>query len=91
MMEFNFLLERGALRRDPASGRYGFDSERMRGAIAALAKELLEIEATGDRARAEKWFRKYETMPPDLAASLAAARDLPVDIDPRVPFPEGVR
>jgi hypothetical protein len=91
MMEFNFLLERGAVRREPAGGRYAIDSARMAEAMAALAKELLEIEATGDRARAEHWFRKYEAMPPDLAASLAATRDIPVDIDPQVSFPEGVR
>ena len=27
--------------------------------MSDLAKELLEIEATGDRARAENWFKKY--------------------------------
>ncbi len=31
--------------------------------MPVLAKELLEIEATGDRARAENWFKKYDVMP----------------------------
>ena len=35
----------------------------MPGAMADLTKELLEIEATGDRSRAENWFKKYGTMP----------------------------
>src|SRR5438067_4734146 len=52
MMEFNFLSERGAITRD-GSGRYVVDYAKMPDAIAAVAKELLEIEATGDRARAE--------------------------------------
>ncbi len=49
MMEFNYLSERGAIRRN-ATGRYAVDFEKMPGAVADLAKELLEIEATGDRA-----------------------------------------
>ena len=87
MMEFNFLFEQGAITRE-ASGRYAIDAGKMSGALARLTRELLEIEATGDRGRAEAWFRKYEQMPPDLAAALKTASDVPVDIDPQIPFPE---
>jgi len=91
MMEFNYLSQRGVIVRDPASGRYAIDFDKMPDAVATLAKELLEIEATGDRARAEAWFQKYETMPADLAAALKQTSDIPVDLDPRQPFPEGVK
>ena len=67
MMEFNYLVEHGAITRDPGSGRYAIGIERMPAAIASLAKELLEMEATGDRARVEAWFAKYDRMPDDLA------------------------
>ncbi len=87
MMEFNFLFEQGAIAREP-SGKYAIDPEKMRRALAALSGELLRIEASGDRERAEAWFRKYDAMPPDLAAALKTAADLPVDIDPQIPFPE---
>ena len=90
MMEFNYLSERGAVKRE-ASGRYAIDYQLMPGAIADLAKELLEIEATGDRARAEKWFAKYDKMPDELKTSLKAASDVPVDIDPVFSFKEPVR
>jgi hypothetical protein len=90
MMEFNFLSERGALTRD-AAGRYGIDYSKMPEAIAAVTKELLEIEATGDRSRAESWFARYDKMPAELRSALDAAKDVPVDIDPRGAFPEGVR
>jgi len=90
MMEFNFLSERGAMTRDTA-GRYLTDFAKMPEAIAAVTKELLEIEATGDRARAESWFARYDKMPAELRSSLDAAKEVPVDIDPRVAFPEGVR
>jgi hypothetical protein len=85
MMEFNYLSERGAIKRE-SSGRYAIDYERMPGAIKDLAKELLAIEATGDRARAENWFKKYGTMPAELRASLSSAAEVPVDIDPVFSF-----
>jgi len=90
MMEFNYLSERGAIRRN-ANGRYAIDYEKIPGAVADLAKELLEIEATGDRSRAENWFKKYGTMPEELKTSLKAASDVPVDIDPVFSFVERVR
>ena len=90
MMEFNYLSERGAISRN-ASGRYAIDYEKMPSALADLAKELLEIEATGDRSRAENWFKKYGTMPEELKASLQAASDVPVDIDSVFSFAEKVR
>jgi hypothetical protein len=90
MMQFDYLSERGAIRRN-ANGRYAVDYEKMPGAVADLAKELLEIEATGDRSRAENWFKKYGTMPEELKASLKAASDVPVDIDPVFSFAERVR
>jgi len=85
MMEFNYLSERGAIRR-ASSGRYEIDYGRMPSAISDLAKELLEIEATGDRARAENWFKKYQLMPAELQASLKSAAGVPVDIDPVFSF-----
>ncbi len=90
MQEFNYLTERGAIQRD-ASGHYAVDFAKMPSAIADLAKELLEIEATGDRARAEKWFAKYDTMPADLKSALNSTSDVPVDIDPISSFKEPVR
>ncbi len=87
MMEFNYLNERKAITRGPA-GKYTVDFSKMPDALASLAKELLEIEATGDRARAENWFKKYDTMPAELKSALAAANSVPVDIEPVFSFPQ---
>jgi hypothetical protein len=86
MMEFNYLSEQKVFTRDN-QGRYGFDPSRMPAAITALAKELLEIEASGDRTRAESWFAKYDRMPPELAAELKKHSDIPVDISPIFSWP----
>ncbi len=89
MMEFNYLSERGAIAF--ANGRYRMDYAKIPGAIDTLAKELLEQEATGDRARTEAWFAKYDRMPQALTAVLARAIDVPVDVDPIFSFAEPVR
>jgi hypothetical protein len=88
IMEFNFYSERGAITRDAATGRYAIDFTRMPDAVAALGKELLVQEATGDRARVEAWFAKYGSVPLDLAKSLESVSSVPVDIDPIFSFPE---
>jgi hypothetical protein len=85
MMEFNYLTEHGAVKRQP-SGKYMIDYVKTPDVLAVLAKELLEIEATGDRERAENWFKKYDVMPAELTASLKSAASLPVDIDPVYSF-----
>jgi hypothetical protein len=91
MMEFNFLSERKAITFDKNAKRYSVNFGRMPDALAALAKELLEIEATGDPARAENWFGKYNTLPRPLVDLLAKSTDVPVDIDPVFSFPEPVQ
>jgi hypothetical protein len=88
MMEFNFLAEQGAIVQ--AGGRYHVEYVKMPPAIERLAKELLEQEATGDRGRVEAWFNRYDRMPPALTQALAAASDVPIDIDPIFSFAGGV-
>jgi len=88
MMEFNYLSEQKAITRK--SGRYVIDYQRLPGALASLAKELLEMEASGDRARAESWFGKYQAMPSELQSALQAVKNVPVDIEPVFSFPEPI-
>src|SRR5215469_6981584 len=85
MMEFNYLSEQKAIVR--VGGKYSVDYSKIPAAVARLAKELLEIEATGDRARAEAWFNRYDKMPPELAKALKSAQDVPVDIEPVFSLP----
>jgi hypothetical protein len=86
MMEFSYLTEQGAVHRDASTGLYEVDFTRAPAAFDSLAKELLEQEATGDRARTEKWFAKYAVMPPELSAALAKGSGIPVDVDPNFDF-----
>jgi len=84
MMEFNYLVEQKAVNR--TAGKYAVDFGRMPGTLASLSKELLTIEATGDRQRAEAWFNRYDQMPAELAEAMKAAAKLPVDVEPIFAF-----
>lgn len=90
MMEFNYLSEQGAIKYLP-SGKFSIDYAAMPGAISALAKELLWIEATGDRARAEAWFKKYDVMTPELTHALKSASNIPVGLDPVFAFKDNLK
>jgi len=91
MMEFSYLLERGAVAYDEATGRYAVVLEKMPVALASLAKELLEQEATGDRGRTAAWFAKYAVLPEHLKKAFERVSDIPVDIQPIYSFPVEIR
>jgi hypothetical protein len=57
-------------------------------ALEQLCKELLQMEDTGDRRRAEAWFTKYDKIPDTLQHALAATAGIPVDLDPVFAFPD---
>lgn len=91
MMEFNFLFERGVITRDSGTGSYSIDFDKAPAAIEELARELLQMEATGDRPRVEAWFAKYVVMPEHLTEALEKVADIAVDIEPIFSFPETIR
>ena len=86
LMEFNYLMQQGAVRY--ANGRYTIEFGKAPAALASLAKELLETEAAGDRQRAESWFAKYGAVAPELKRTLAATSAIPVDFVPVFSFPD---
>jgi len=51
--------------------------------LESLARELLTIEATGDKARAKALLEKMAVIRPQAAAVIAKLGRVPVDIAPR--------
>src|SRR5580700_6852122 len=86
MMEFSYLSEQHAIAY--SGGLYAIDYARMPAALGQLCKELLQMEDTGDRRRAEAWFTKYDKIPDTLQHALAATAGIPVDLDPVFSFPD---
>ncbi len=91
IMQFNYFARERVIVWDSAAHRYSIDFARFPASVTRLAKELLEIEAMGDAARAERWFAQYRDVPPELDGALKATAGLPVDIDPVFSFPDEPR
>ena len=82
MLRFNFFAERGAFARDPETGRYRVDFDKMREAMNALSEKLLTIQGDGDYVQAKQLTDTMGVIKPELAADLAKldAAGIPVDV-----------
>lgn len=87
LLVFNHCRDWGAIRRDPASGRYRVDPAALPAALEALAAELLTLQGSGDRAGAAQLLDYGAVLRPELAADLErlAAAGLPE----RIAFRQG--
>jgi len=78
LMQFNWFLDRGVLRFDPASGRLSIDYGRYPAAVEALLREVLAVQDAGDPARAQafvtRWARWDEGLHGRIAANMRAAQ-----------------
>lgn len=80
-VQWNWYREQNAI--EPASGgRFRVRPEKFREAVRSLAAELLEIEATGDFARASRLLDRYGKSTPEIQTTIARLKDIPVDITP---------
>jgi len=82
MVRFHFFEQQGAFSRDPASGRYRVEFDKMQAAMNALSEKLLTIQGDGDYAAAKQMTDTMGVISPELAADLKrleAAR-IPVDV-----------
>jgi len=82
-IQYNYLLEQGAIVADDATGTFRVDHERFFPAVASLLQQILTIQARGDYPAAQELLRRYAVMPASLAAALARLEGIPVDIQPR--------
>lgn len=82
LVQFNWMMERGAIRHDPATGRFGVDLRQLIDANRDLATRILTIQAQGDYAAAGALLGQYGTIGPEMRAALDRLDAVPVDIRP---------
>ncbi|HEV2110697.1 MAG TPA: Zn-dependent hydrolase [Gammaproteobacteria bacterium] len=82
MVRFSFFMDMGAFSRDPATGKYSVNPEKMRAAVQALSAKLLETQGNGDYAAAKKLTDEKGVISPELKADLErlTRQNIPVDI-----------
>jgi hypothetical protein len=83
MAIFNYLKEKGAYVRDPATGFWSVDFTKIRDAVKSLSREILLLEARGDYEGTKAFMEKYGAMDPDVKAQIDGFSGIPVDIEPR--------
>jgi hypothetical protein len=80
-LQFNYLTDKGAFVARP-DGTFSVDPAKIKGAVRDLVHDLLDIEATGDYARAKKMLDELGVLRPAMQRALDKLKDLPTDIEP---------
>lgn len=85
LLQFDWYLDKGAIRYDTASGKFNANLQAMMLANRQLATELLTLEAQGDYTRAGQLLQQYGTVPDALKQAIGRLDGVPVDIRPEYP------
>lgn len=88
MLRFNFFEQMGAFSRDPATGRYRVEFDKMQAAMDALSAKLLSVQGDGDYATAKQMTDSMGVIKPELAADLQRLNDAHIPVD--VTFEQGL-
>ena len=82
MLRFNFFEQQGAFSRDPATGRYRVEFDKMQAAMNALSEKLLTVQGDGDYATAKQMTDTMGVISPQLADDLKRldTAHIPVDV-----------
>jgi hypothetical protein len=83
LVQFNWLLEKGALTYDVETRKISADLDAVMAANRELASEILTIQARGDYDAAAQLLAEYGRIPGELEALLGQLDAVPVDIRPR--------
>jgi len=82
MIQFNYLMEKGAFEIDDSSERFSVNHSKIKRAVKDLAHILLTIEAEGDYKAAKDFINNYGVMTETMMVALNKLGDIPVDIKP---------
>ena len=81
-IQFNYLLDEGAIKVDEGAGTYSIDASKIKDAVRKLASEILTIEAEGSYNKAKAMLDKYGLIRPAMQKALDKLSGVPVDIEP---------
>jgi hypothetical protein len=85
-MQFNYLVDEGAIKFNPKSGTFSLDETKIKDGIRKLTHDLLTLEAEGSYQKAKEILDKYAVIRPELKQALDKLSDVPVDIEPLFPL-----
>ena len=81
-LQLNFLLDAGAIQAR-ADGTFAIVEGKIERAVEDLTRELLTLQAKGDRPGAKRMLDRLALVRPEVKKVLARLQNVPVDIRPR--------
>jgi carbamoylphosphate synthase large subunit len=91
-VQLTYLIEKGAFVFDKVSKTFSVDFEKAKQGVVELSKDIMTIQAEGDKPRAAKLMQEYGVLTPEVAELMQAieTRGIPVDIFPRYETAENI-
>jgi hypothetical protein len=81
-LQFNYLLDEGAIKIDESKGIFSIDFDRVKDAVRKLTGEILTLQAEGSYEKAKALLDKYAVIRPPMQKALDKLGSVPVDIEP---------
>ena len=88
-LQLNYLLDQGGFKAN-ADGTFAIDPVKIKAGVAALAGEIMTLQATGDYTKAKAWLERMAVVRPPVEKLLDRLSGVPVDIEPRFPTAEAL-
>ncbi len=81
-LQLNYLLDHGGFTVN-ADGTFAVNDAKIKAAVAALTRDLMHLQATGDYAGSKALLTAMVTLRPPVQAILTKLADVPIDIEPK--------
>jgi hypothetical protein len=81
-IQLNTFLDAGAVTTAP-DGTFAVSTEKIRGAVEALTRDIMTLQAAGDYEKARGMIERLGSVRPEVKRVVDRLHDVPVDIEPR--------
>nr|GME00100.1 Nudix hydrolase 3 [Ipomoea batatas] len=90
-LQFNYMFEKGAFVLQPDE-TFSIDFDKVEDVVESLSREILTVQARGDKDGARMLLKKYGVMTPPLQCALQKLETIqvPVDIVPEFPIADQI-
>lgn len=85
-LQFNYLLDAGAIEYKVSSATFRINLARMKEAAQRLTGDIMTIQAEGSYEKAKAMLEKYVVIRPEMKTVLDKLTDIPTDIAPSFPL-----
>ena len=88
-VQFNYLLDKDAIRYDERVGTFSVNPARIKDAVRDLTHDIMTLQAEGSYEKAKALLDNYGVVRPQMQSALDRLGSVPVDIEPSFPLARG--